>query len=329
MLSPSIWRKALLLAISCFMLVKVALIEGAHAYVTNYSDGTVSVIDLTSKTVTSTISIGGKPFGMALSQDRQFALITNVAKPVIDVVDISTNTISKSLCMTSNCSWIATKANGTATIIIPAAVDDKTLYYYWLPELWPPREFKKYEHELKSGISGMTFSPNGKYLCISLIDSHALAIYEREGTTLLGIAEVGTEPNGIGITPDSKYAYVANTLSYGSGVSVVELSSAKTVATITVGSAPRCIAMATKGGLAYVTNNYSGNITVIDTETNCPIGTISVGGSPLAIALSKDNQVAYVTDMEENCVHIIDLSKNEVTDSISVGKYPMNILILD
>lgn len=332
MLNTYNWKKVFLSVFCSLLMLAVSLRGGDHAYVTNYS-GTVNVIDLSSNTVISTISVGGKPHSIGLTPDGKFALFTNLSKPVVDIVDTSTNTIWKSLPLTSPSSWIVVNPVETGSIFLLAETDSKISSYLWLNEHLLPRRVD--EGDYKDGINGMALSPDGKHLCISTLKGAGfqgvgLAVYEGVGVgSLVGIAEVGIGPSRIAITPDSKYAYVVNTITEQGGISVVELSSAQTVASIGVGFAPKDIAVASDGERAYVVNHMLANISVIDTSINKVVATIPVAGSLSSIALSKDSQFAYVVDEGNNCVHVVDLSKEHVTDSIPVGKNPMNIFIND
>lgn len=125
----------------------------------------------------------------------------------------------------------------------------------------------------------------------------------------LGEFPVGQEPNGVALTPDGKFMYVANTVD--GTVSVLEIDVnvtpvAAVIATIEVGTEPYGIAMAPNGTKAYVSNARSNSVSVIDTATNTVIKTItpvgpSVGAEPRGLAITNNNnesdtdETVYVT----------------------------------
>src|SRR6266487_3749206 len=87
---------------------------------------------------------------------------------------------------------------------------------------------------------------------------------------------------GIAITPDGKYAYVAD---HGTGqVSVITLSG-PSVATPIAAIYPIGIAISPDGTRAYVGNSGNATLGVIDTATNAVIDSISVGNSPQAFGM--------------------------------------------
>ena len=95
--------------------------------------------------------------------------------------------------------------------------------------------------------------------------------------TVATTVTVGLAPEGVAVTPDGKYAYVANGRN---GILSVIATGSNTVAA-TVGLAlngPYWVAVAPDGKHVYVTNfNSSGPVWVIETATNTVVATVPVG----------------------------------------------------
>lgn len=72
------------------------IIFNAKAYVTNRGDDTVSVIDLSTNTVTTTIAAGDEPFGMAAftSGGNNYLYVTNLVGNSISIIDLATNSVA-------------------------------------------------------------------------------------------------------------------------------------------------------------------------------------------------------------------------------------------
>jgi YVTN family beta-propeller protein len=84
---------------------------------------------------------------------------------------------------------------------------------------------------------GIGVAPDGKTLWVcSKMNSHVYA-YSLPALTLLGGARVGSHPDWLTFTPDSKTVYVANAGS--NSVSAVDVASRKEVARIPVGQVPK------------------------------------------------------------------------------------------
>lgn len=63
------------------------------AYVPNYTNDNVSVINLTTNAVVATIPVGFGPFGVAVTPDGTQAYVTNQFSASVSVIDAATNTV--------------------------------------------------------------------------------------------------------------------------------------------------------------------------------------------------------------------------------------------
>jgi len=76
----------------------VAVDEASHtAYVTNVGDGTVSVIDTRSNTVTATITVGDSPGAVAVDEASHTAYVTNVGDGTVSAIDTRSNTVTATI----------------------------------------------------------------------------------------------------------------------------------------------------------------------------------------------------------------------------------------
>ncbi len=66
---------------------------GPQAYITNFSDNTVSVIDTASNTVTATVPVGAGPRGVAVNPAGTFAYVANRFSNNVSVIDTASNTV--------------------------------------------------------------------------------------------------------------------------------------------------------------------------------------------------------------------------------------------
>lgn len=125
----------------------------------------------------------------------------------------------------------------------------------------------------------------------------------------LGEVAVGREPNGVVLSPDGRFAYVANTIDGTVSVLAIDRGIqpvATVVNTLAVGTEPYGVAITPNGQKVYVTNARSNSVSVIDTATNTVIKTItnigpSVGAEPRGIGITNNNndsdtdETVYIT----------------------------------
>jgi YVTN family beta-propeller protein len=146
--------------------------------------------------------------------------------------------------------------------------------------------------------------------------------------TVTATLDVGSDPEGVAITPNSEYAYVTNE---GSNYVNVINTTENTAATVDVGSDPEGVAITPNGADAYVVNNGSNTVSVIDTATNSVTATVNVGSYPVGVAITPNGEFAYVTNFYsasgEDTVSVIDTATNTVTATVNVGSGPENVAI--
>ncbi len=63
--------------------------DGSCVYVVNSADGSVSVLDTDTGTVTATVAVGREPFGIALTVDGRLAYVANSGDDSVSVIDLS------------------------------------------------------------------------------------------------------------------------------------------------------------------------------------------------------------------------------------------------
>src|SRR5437870_9604651 len=90
-----VWGWAAVLAVSAWTLF--ALGAGAadaqdFAYVANAASNSVSVLDTASNTVVTTVGVGSRPFGVAITPDGTRAYVTN-GDPTVSVLDTTVNKV--------------------------------------------------------------------------------------------------------------------------------------------------------------------------------------------------------------------------------------------
>lgn len=226
-------------------------------YVTNKLDNTVSVIDATTNTVTTTIS-GVCKFGMSgTDKDQPVGIVVNPAGTTAYVA-------CEGLTSNDDEGGISTidLANNTAT-----------------PWFVKPTGRAKFV--------GIDISPDGKIVYVSEITPGANRLVAYDAITpqtfLWGTADAaGTDPIGVAVSPDGKEIYVANS---GNGtVFVVDAKAPHTVSTVSsVGTAPYGISVTPDGAKVYAADSGASNAIAINASTKTVIKTIGIGSISLSL----------------------------------------------
>ncbi len=171
----------------------------------------------------------------------------------------------------------------------------------------------------------------------------ATQAYASKDNTVIATIPTGITPAGIAITPNNRYAYVANNNNYGiangDSVSVLDLKKNLLKETINHESfnQPYTVTINKSGTRAYITNSNSTTISVINTATNHVIDTIDGFDGPSGMVITPDGARAYVNNYggpegvgsgNGTTVRIVDLNTNTIIgDPIEVGTAPAALAI--
>ncbi len=159
--------------------------------------------------------------------------------------------------------------------------------------------------------SPITLNADDTLMAVVNPDVNTVTFFDVGGDKNVSLGEiaVGKEPNGVVLSPDGKFAYVANTVDGTVSVLQVDVSKqpvASVIATLPVGIEPYGIASTPNGSKLYVTNSRSNSVSVIDTVSNTVAKTItnigpSVGAEPRGIAITNNgndddtDETVYIT----------------------------------
>jgi YVTN family beta-propeller protein len=267
--------------------------QGTKAYVANSDGTTVSIIDIATNRVTSTINGFDGPSGIVITADGTRGYVNNYGGPdgvgsgngtTVRVVDLVNNVII---------------GNPITVGLAPAA---------------------------------LAIAPDNRFVyVINYVDGNpgtgTMSVIRTRDNTVVDTIPGFSGPFALAITPNGKYAYVTNFGSnnfdpIGTTVSVVKLSINAIVATVNLSIQPSGIAITPDGRFAYVTNyntlyagsNFTkltagqGTVNIIDTRKNEVIPpTIAVGQSSNSITIAPNGEHAYVTNYTSGTVSVISL----------------------
>jgi YVTN family beta-propeller protein len=275
-------------------------LNGLFAYVTNSGGSTISMIDITTNTVTNTITGFDGPSGLVIKDSNNVGYVNNYGASggvgsgngtTVSIVDMNALTIT-----------------GTITVgLAPAA---------------------------------MALTPDQRYLYVALYETGAtnsgiVKVYDtNNNNTLVATINNFSGPFAIAMNPNGLKAYVTNFGSnnfvpYGTTVSVIDIPTNTITNTITTGIQPSGAAVSPNGKYLYITNYNSlystynlpvnspgtgtvtisnlipgaGTVSIIDTETETLVApTVKVDQSPSAVAIDSLGKFAYVTNYGSNTV---------------------------
>src|SRR5208283_5806461 len=98
--------------LALLILVNIAGAE-PYAYITNAGSNTVSVIDIATNKVTSTLNVGDLPCGVAINPGGKKVYVTNVGSNNVSIIDTTKNKVTSTLDVESEPFGVAVNPTGT------------------------------------------------------------------------------------------------------------------------------------------------------------------------------------------------------------------------
>jgi YVTN family beta-propeller protein len=167
---------------------------------------------------------------------------------------------------------------------------------------------------------GMAITPNGAKAYEPNFADSTVSVIDTATDTVSATVVLpgGSDPQGIGITPDGTEVYVLNV---SGTISVLSTATDTVVATIAMaaGSALSDVAFTPDGRTAYVADQIHNDVVPVDVATKTVGVPIATGLAPTQVAITPDGTAAYVTNATSNTVSVINTAANTVTTVASAS----------
>lgn len=297
--------------------ITVTPLNAGFAYIANYNDNTVSIINTSTNTVVGTLNVGSNPISVLVSPDGTKVYVAcQGTSDAIYVFDATTNspltegplgTAPNTFAITPDGStfYMVNQSSNTVSVMNVSSFDvTKAIILVGL------------------GAFGVAISPDGSKVYVANQTSNSVSVISTATNTVVATIPVPNGPRCVVVSPDGKSVYVTN--SAGGTYTVINAATNTVTATIPIGASPSGIAMSQDGKTLYIANNGSGTVSVVNTANNTVVATVIVGSGPSAIALTPGSSYAYVTNSNSNNVSVISTATNQVVATVPVGNMPLS-----
>ena len=274
------------------------------AYVTNYQDETVSIINTALKNLAVKRRVQSNPIPVAINPDGSHIFVGNNGTHSVSVIDAATMNVVQNIEVGSGPESIAITSDGTQ-LYVTNFNDNTVSVIQSTPSL-------KVLTTLHVGVNptAITISPDGSQAYVANQGDNTVSVIAvgPNPSVLPSSIPVGLQPNSVAFTPDGTQAYVVNFLD--GTVSVISTASPPTViATLNVGTFPNALAITPDGTTAYVSNILGGSVSVIQIGESPNVSvTIPCGTFPIGVFIKPDGSQVYVPNFLDGTVSIINTS---------------------
>ena len=291
---------------------------GPKAYIGNFKDNSVSVVDTAAGSVVATVPVSAGPHGMAITANGATVYVSGDGASSVDVIDTASDKVVKTI-------EVGKTPNGIA--ITP---DDRLL----LVTVYGEDRLAFVDTKSNSVASSVpvpkphtvAISPDGKsaYVTVQEPGHFGLALIDVAGRKLVRTIPLEKTPRDGEFAYDGKRFYF--TQAGVSSVQVLDPSSDKIVAQIPTGVSPHYVGRPRGMQVGIVVVQGPSELLLFDPATNSPIRSIAVGKQPHWATASADGKTAYVTNEGSNDLTIVDLASGQ-TRTATVGNAPRKIVV--
>jgi YVTN family beta-propeller protein len=220
--------------------ISVAIAPNGQAYVTNFSNTTISQIDPSTMMVSTIFPVGAIfPINMAITPNGLEGYVVNAVGPKnVKVVNLSTNTLTAT---------ITTSQQSMGVAITP----DSSTVYVTNPLSNTVSVISTATHAVTATISlpansyprGVEVTPNGAFAYVVNQGTSTVSVINTSTNTITTTITLPSnqDPFNIAFTPDGTLAYVSLTL--GNSVAVINTSTNTVTTTVPVGNFPYDVAI--------------------------------------------------------------------------------------
>jgi predicted alpha-1,2-mannosidase len=283
------------------------------AYVSNFVDNDVTLVDRRTGIAGPTVPVGSGPDGVVVTPDNAEAYVANNNTNNVTVID------------TSDSHVLATIPVGQIAADVAVTPDGKTV---WVSNFGDGtvQPIDTATHTAGTPIrvgdnpQRLRISPDGTQLWVPNQGSGTISVLELASRTVIRTVPVGAAPFGVAFGAGK--AFVGNT--GGNSLTVIDMASGAVTGTIPLGTSPAGMANTPDGQRLYVAAALGG-VLPVDPATGAVGALIGTGQQAYDVEISRDGTTAWVVNSGSNTVRSLDIATGRLGDPIGVGVVPDGI----
>ena len=260
--------------------------QNNDVYVTNYTDGTVSVIDTLTNTISgSAITVGPNPMEIAYDSQNNDIYVANYGSDTVSVINGSTNAVTATITVGLNPYGVAYDSQNNDIYVTNYSSNSVSV-------IDPANSNSVSTLSVGTSPMGATYDASNSYVYVLNQGSNTVSVINGASNSLESYTiSVGNLPRDIAYDSSNQELYVTNNGS--STVSVIDPANSNSVTTLSVGTSPFGVVYDPSDGYLYVSNQGDGTVSAID-STNTVSTTTITGVTPEGLAYG--NSYVYMAN---------------------------------
>jgi YVTN family beta-propeller protein len=303
-------------------------------YVANSQGDDITVIDLPTQKIMTTIKVGPIVHGVCAQGDGRRAFATIESEHTLKVIDTGKNAVIDSIALPGQPNECAATADGKY-VVVPLLAPANSAVIIDMAQ-------KKIVKTLPLKHPHNCFTPEGGSNSVVYCEERdAFRINRIDLKTMdyTNMVKVAGDPRPFIVTPDEKTLYTA--LSGLHGFATIDIANKMMTQTVLPpmpwmncrveppNTPVHGIALTADGRKLWITSVSDSGIYVYDIASKTLGPKITVGECPNWISMSKDGKYAAVSNADTDDASILDAKSEKEIARIKVGKAPKRLLVID
>lgn len=270
------------------------------AFVANYGDSSVSVINIDSDTVVRKIDVGKNPQSVAVDPASGLLLVGCDGIPAVQIYDLQGYNLVGSV--STGDGPIRVAVHSSQKVAYAVAQGSSSMQVI---DLDSHKLIRTVDVGAKPRVIEVDEQDQIAY--IGHWDSSVVSVIDLRAQSKISELEVGRDPNSISVAPDARLAFVA---SYGDGrdgggtVTVLDLDRRAVRTTIDVDAGPSRLTVDEPAGVVYLTCLYAQKVDVINLGTLTVSDRFSTAKRPTGAGTDSTTGKLYVTSFDDDVVQV-------------------------
>lgn len=297
----------------------IASTEPKVAIILNSGAASVSLIDMQSRQVMKTMTVGKEPHHLMMTPDQKTLLVANAAGNDVVLMNPSTGELTGRIPNIIDPYQIGYSPNHKWFVANGNRLDRVDIYAANGADLKLAGTVK-----LAKTPSHIAFTSDSKIAFITLQDSSELAAIDLETQKILWVMPTGKVPAGLWMTPGDQYLLVG--ITGEDNVQVIDWKNRKEVKRILTGKGAHNFRPLGDKKQVFVSNRIASTISLINMQTLEKVGDITgLPSGPDDMEITPDGKTLWVTFRFSKKVGVIDIPSMKLLTVIPVGKSPHGV----
>ncbi|SBS78763.1 exported hypothetical protein [uncultured Mycobacterium sp.] len=291
--------------------------DGRQVFVTSSEDSTVTVYDVATKSVISTIEVGDLPSALAVTDSSVY--VSNALGGSVSVIDRATNTVVKTIDVGADPTALALNANSTRLYVANGADGSVSIIDVAAAAVIGTVD-------VGSAPTALTVAPDGGRVYVAVNGPNnndgAIAVLDTHTNTVTATYAIGGTPEALVVTPDGHRIYVATL----GAVWALDAQTGAATSVIPTVSSPDALVLSGDGTRLYAGSADASTLAIIDTRTNKVLDSVAVDDLGGALAINADDTALYVPNLVGGSVTYLALTPGDQMPAVLDAQSTVTLL---